>query len=285
MRRSSSSNITRSSSRASHAPRQKCVPKPNATWRLSGRVTSRRSGSVNARGSRLAAAYISTTWSPSRSVCPCSSCSSVTVRRMLRIGVTHRMNSSTAVVESSSGCSTSSRRWSGCSASSRIIEPMTVRVVSAPPSRSSSVSSSTCIGLPPLGDPDRDQVVARLGPTGFDQLRGLGEEVDHHRHDVGVRHVRRAVGHVQAAQRHGLLRPVPQQLPHVARVAEQVADHHRRQPRRDRLDHLALTERHDGVEDVGHERAHVVLLPAHAARVEAPRHQLALLLVRRDRPC
>ena len=46
------------SSRASGAPRQKWMPWPNARWRLSARRRSRRSGSGNWRGSRLAALII-----------------------------------------------------------------------------------------------------------------------------------------------------------------------------------------------------------------------------------
>ncbi len=54
IRRSSSSNITRISRRASDAPRQKCVPKPNATWWLCSRATSNVSGSSKTRSSRFA---------------------------------------------------------------------------------------------------------------------------------------------------------------------------------------------------------------------------------------
>src|SRR6185437_15485665 len=43
------------SSRASAAPRQKCGPKPKETWRFSLRVMSKRPGSGNTSGSRLAA--------------------------------------------------------------------------------------------------------------------------------------------------------------------------------------------------------------------------------------
>src|SRR5262249_35602720 len=52
-RRSSSPNITCSSSRASDAPMQKCGPKPNARCGFGSRCTSKRSGSSNTAGSRF----------------------------------------------------------------------------------------------------------------------------------------------------------------------------------------------------------------------------------------
>ena len=85
--------------------------------------------------------YMSRTSSPAWSCLPWSSWSWVTVRRMLRIGDTQRMNSSTPVRASASGRSRRMRRWSGRNASSRMIAPMTVRVVSAPPSSTSRHSS------------------------------------------------------------------------------------------------------------------------------------------------
>ena len=53
-RRSSSSKNTRASRRASFAPRQKCSPKPKATWGLGSRRRSKRSASGNTSSSRFA---------------------------------------------------------------------------------------------------------------------------------------------------------------------------------------------------------------------------------------
>ena len=75
---------------------------------------------------------------------------------MLRIGVTQRMNSSTPVAPSRAGSSSRSWRWSGWRASSTQIAPITVRVVSAPPSsrRSASctISSSSRARTVPSGN-------------------------------------------------------------------------------------------------------------------------------------
>ena len=66
MRSSSSSNITRISSLARLAPRQKWGPPlPNATCSLGLRVMSKRNGSSNIVSSRLAEMYQKTTLSPS----------------------------------------------------------------------------------------------------------------------------------------------------------------------------------------------------------------------------
>ena len=54
-------NAVRASIRASAAPKQKCAAQPNATWRLSLRVRSSRSGSGKRAGSRLAAAITAIT--------------------------------------------------------------------------------------------------------------------------------------------------------------------------------------------------------------------------------
>ena len=84
---------------------------------------------------------MSTSCSPARTVTPPISVSSVATRHMLWIGVTQRMNSSTATVRSAP--SRRSAHCSGRAASSRIVRAMTVRVVSAPPSSSSSESLMT----------------------------------------------------------------------------------------------------------------------------------------------
>ena len=67
-------------------------------------------------------------------------------------------------------------------------------------------------------------------------------------------------GEVWPDEQHDLLRPVPDPLPLLPRVAEQVADHDRRQARRDGLDRLALAERRDRVEDLGDDLADVLLV-------------------------
>src|SRR5438876_4637388 len=104
-RGSSSSNITRISRRASAAPRQKWVPKPNATCGLGSRPTSKRSGASNTASSRFADGYMNRSSSPAFTGVPATSVSRVAVRRMLRIGVTQRMNSSTATGNSAGSSS------------------------------------------------------------------------------------------------------------------------------------------------------------------------------------
>ena len=75
-RRASSSNSTRSSSRARLAPRQKCgPPPPNATCSLGWRSMSKRNGSSNTSSSRLAETYQRLTLSPAFSAWPRSSVS------------------------------------------------------------------------------------------------------------------------------------------------------------------------------------------------------------------
>ena len=174
------------------------------------------SGSVNARGSRFAAAYISRTSSPSRS------CLAV---QLVVLGdraahVEDRRDPADELLDrgrrrAAPGCRRSSWRWSGWSASSRIIDPITVRVVSAPPSSSSSVSSRTWPVLPALGAAQIEMRSSRGSALPFlDQLRGLLEEVLHHRAEP--RGATRTAGRramFWPAERHGLLRPVPQQLP------------------------------------------------------------------------
>ena len=95
-RSSSTSNSDRSSSRASELPRQKCVPKPNATWsfgvrsmsKVSGREARPRRGSPTGRAAAASGR-------PGSS-CRASSTSRVAVRAMFLIGLTQRSISSTA---------------------------------------------------------------------------------------------------------------------------------------------------------------------------------------------
>ena len=68
------------SMRASGAPRQKWMPMPKAMWRLSVRVMSRRSGSGNWAGSRLAAPRNGITISPLGMVLPPMTRSSLGMR-------------------------------------------------------------------------------------------------------------------------------------------------------------------------------------------------------------
>src|SRR5207302_413011 len=75
-RSTSPRNTSCPSIRASRAPRQKWRPQAKARWRLSGRPTSKRSGSAKRAGSRLAAARSVITTSPFRSRCPSTSRSS-----------------------------------------------------------------------------------------------------------------------------------------------------------------------------------------------------------------
>ena len=78
---------------------------------------------------------------------PPTSASSVATRHMLWMGVTQRMNSSTATDGSAPALSFA--HWSGWAMRSRIVRAMTVRVVSAPPSSSSRQSEMTVSTVTP----------------------------------------------------------------------------------------------------------------------------------------
>src|SRR5262249_19753697 len=95
-RSNSCSNITRSSSRASWFPRQKCAPKPKARWGLAARAESKVPEWSNTDSSRLAKGYSSMTSAPAGIRSPRSSTSRAVVRTMSLIGVTQRSISSTA---------------------------------------------------------------------------------------------------------------------------------------------------------------------------------------------
>ena len=174
----------------------------------------------------------------------------------------------------------------GCRASSRIIVPITVRVVSAPPLSTRIVSSRTCSVSQPSVWPTREIRSSRGSARrcSMSSHRDLDELRDH-RPEPGMRCVRRAVGRGLAGEQHDLLGPVADPLPQLARVAEQVADHDRGQARRDGLDRLALTERHDVVEDrVATSRTCSSWLRTPCG-VNRRTTRFRCALVRRDRPC
>src|SRR6218665_3317247 len=78
---SSSSSTTLASSRARGAPRQKWMPWPNATCPATLRVTSKRSGSWNLRGSRLAEPKSNRTLAPAGMRVPATTTSCVVFRK------------------------------------------------------------------------------------------------------------------------------------------------------------------------------------------------------------
>ena len=104
-------------------------------------------------------------------------------------------------------CRSSSRRCSGCSASSRIIEPMTVRCRLGAAVENEDRLVEHVLGVPAFGvGPQRDQVVAwvvrRSSIRGNRDLRPLL----HDRHDPGMRDVRRTARRGLAGEHH---RPAP----------------------------------------------------------------------------
>ncbi len=159
---------------------------------------------------------------------------------------------------------------------------MTVRVVSAPPSSTRTVSSRIFLVDHPSVLAHRE-MRSSLGSVRrvLDQIEGDPSPVLHDRDQVRMRHVGRAGGRCLTGQEHDPLGPPSHALPHVARVAEQVAGHHRGKARGDGLDRFAFADRRHLVEDLGDDLTDGVLVVAHAAGRELPGDDVALRLVLR----
>ena len=161
---------------------------------------------------------------------------------MFAIGVTQRMNSSVATVMSAP--SRRSCHWSGCAARSSSVRPITVRVVSAPPS-----SSEQAVGQSRVRTGERFVVDGGLGPDAHDVVDGalalLVVELGACSVELRSRQASRRRSRYRRATStdDGALRPVHELGPHLAREAEEVADHHRRQRRREIVHDLRLPPR------------------------------------------
>ena len=151
---------------------------------------------------------------------PPSSVSATAVRRNEVTGVVQRRTSSTAV-GISAGSAASRSSWSGCSARATSAPEMAFRVVSLPATRSWIRNMPELVvrqGLAVLlvGRQHRDDVVARLRPSG----RGEGEELDGHLPEQGHAVVLRPVG----GAGDGGLRPAEEPLLVARGQPEQLGD-------------------------------------------------------------
>ena len=124
-----------SSNRASGAPMQKWMPPPKPMWAVSPRPTSKRPGSSNRRGSRLALPNSIAISSPTSIVWPAISTGSSTHRPNRCSGASQRIISSIAVRGATSPDVTRFH-WSRCSIIARMPLPSVFTVASWPASSS-----------------------------------------------------------------------------------------------------------------------------------------------------
>ena len=121
------------SNRARCMPMQTWGPRAKAMcWRAFSRRTSKRSGSANAPGSRLAAATETLTRSPTRIAAPPSSMSAVAYRSTIAAAGSSRSDSSIAL-GSRPGSTVTSASCSGCESRCTIALAIMPSVVSMPP--------------------------------------------------------------------------------------------------------------------------------------------------------
>ena len=132
---------------------------------------------------------------------------------------------------------------------------------------------------PTLRRPHRDEVVLRIGATLFDECGRDVDELEYDGCQAGVRRVWRTVWRCLTCEEHDLLRPVSDLLPLLARVAEQIANDDGGQRRGDGIDGFALPERHDRVEDLGRNAPHARFVVADTVWREATDDEVALVLV------
>ena len=251
MRRSSSSNITRISRRASDAPRQKWVPNPNATWWLCSRSTSNCSGSSNTASSRFAEPYIKRSSSPGLD--------RLAVQLVgLGRGPTHvedRRDPPDELLDRGGAdpgrvLDEQLRAGRAGAPARRQIAPITVRVgLGATVEHEERLvhdlavveRSHRAVGELDLGvRPHRDEVVARLDPPGGERLLRRDGELEDRVHGAFGNLARRAVGGVLAALVHRDLGPLEALGPEVGLEAEQLADHARREGSGERAHDVAL---------------------------------------------
>ena len=109
---------------------------------LSARATSRRSGSSNCAGSRLAAPITRMAPSPFGIATPPIETSSSAIRAVACTTPSKRRNSSTAV-RIRPGSAVSRRRWSGCRSSASTALPIRLVVVSCPATRISTLIANS----------------------------------------------------------------------------------------------------------------------------------------------
>ena len=129
-------------------------------------------------------------------------------------------------------------------------------------------------------DPCRDEIVPGVRATLGDDAHGDAEEIGDGAADLdaGLLGIH-AIWWGLARLVHGDLGPLAHLGPQLARIAELLTDHDRRKWRRQHLDRVARACRGDGIDELGHDAAHMILDLLHRTRRELTGHDHALALV------